>query len=398
MVLRSILLLLLGTGLGCGDDDAPGSGAYLSPCATSSDCPAALACHCGTCTRECAADLECADLRATSTCVPSASFTCGGSAPPSVCAVECADDSECESSERCRAGFCSARPIDAGAPPAPDGGRDAGLDAGEIPEPDAGVDAGGSRDAGFDAFVPGDSGPGDAGLPPLVIGPAETVTSFPFTIYEPETSPGACAPVCSDLGKPYPWLVHPFTISAPMQFTSWFRHRLDFDGARQSLREGATCVSTTAHPDMDGRVLPAGTYDAIVCGAPGHSMIVEPVPPPTPHTSCATALPVRFGEVIAQSRDVSVTRLHYRFTVGAGEVWDAVDLFSATMDGARPTLTIRRVCDDPATTLATIEMPHIDAVPGTPWRVGPYPTGVYELIFDVPRGFEFQTYLTEEGW
>lgn len=342
-----------------------------------------------------------------STCVPSSSFTCGASAPASVCAVECASDSDCESGERCQAGFCRARPIDAGPPSGRDGGFDAGRDAGESEEFDAGVDAGaphdagvdagaptdggvdagGPIDAGFDAFVPGDGGPGDGGLPPLVIAPTDTVTVFPSVLYEDSASAGPCPVSCDEDGFPAPVRVFPFSISAPMQFTSWFRRAITIGpGSEQSLRQGATCISSAVYPGFESRVLPAGTYEAVVCTRPFHMMVVEPVPVPTAHTSCATALPIDLGDVVDQPRDASATRLHYRLTVPTDYVWDGFEAMSATMDSAGVTLTVRRVCDDPSTTLDTVDVVYVDAFGGFPFGVGPFGPGVYELILDVPAG------------
>jgi hypothetical protein len=224
-----------------------------------------------------------------------------------------------------------------------------------------------------------------------VIGPTDTVTMFPSVRYEDPASAGPCPVACLEDGFPAPVRVYPFTISAPMQFTSWFRHAITLGpGSEQSLRQGATCISSAAYPAIESRVLAAGTYEAVVCTRPLHRMVVEPVPPPTPHTSCATALPIDLGDAVDQTRDSSATRLHFRLTVPAESVWDGFEVMSATMDSATVTLTIRTVCSDPSTTLETISIPHIAAFPGFPFGAGPYPPGVYELILDVPPGFEFR--------
>jgi hypothetical protein len=382
---------------------------------------------------------ECTDLRASATCVPGPALCGVSAAPDGICAVECTSNVDCETGERCAAGFCRARLLDGGshdggadaartfdaghdaattdAGTGPgfdagfdaafdasydagfDGGLDAGFDGGFDAGSsfDSGFDAGGPADSGFDAAAVADGSPTDAAISPRVIGPAETVTVFPSVYLAEGVSAGPCSPSCVDgEGTVHPIRVHPFTTTASMQFTSWFWFRTVDDGARESLREGATCLSSTAFPDIVARVLPAGTYEAIVCDVGRHSMVVEPVPPLATHTSCAAARPIALYDVVHQVRDASTDRFYFRVTVPAPpspedppEIWDGIALTTPLMTSASVRMTIRSVCADPATTLDTVDIDYLMDI-GGPWRIRPLLPGSYSLILEVPRGLEFR--------
>lgn len=81
---------------------------FLGLC-SANECGEGLSCICGVCTVTCDPAASCGALNANAICTTPSSSSCGDDTQPSVCDVDCDDDSECASlgdDFRCLAGVC----------------------------------------------------------------------------------------------------------------------------------------------------------------------------------------------------------------------------------------------------------------------------------------------------
>jgi hypothetical protein len=263
----------------------------------------------------------------------------------------------------------------------------------DAPTPDAQP-----RDAALDAG-PSDVGPNACSRPPLVDPMSVAVDSAAAS-----RSSDTCVP-CNG-NQTY---LYPFVLTSPRQVTLYYSHTLawrntDSYGLIEGCSPTGRCLLTGGLVcGIQTILLQPGTYAYVGCSSLNSAQmrnIIEAPPPAASNTSCATALtlPLDFTQSYHERRIADGADRYYQFATTMGVTATRLTLTNTMGAGEYYHISIRRVCNDPTSQIASTNRGSLCA-PGFPSptdeltfdtpSVGTY----YVVISNIPRGIDWNVSL-----